>query len=222
MPRASAMPALCLVAQSRPGDAWRDRMLRVLEAASPATLVLTGASNLHAFDIAATRALVEMAQTQGIAALIADSIDVSRDVAADGVHLSWRPEIEDAYEAARNALGPDAIVGADAGVSRHDAMAIGEAGADYVAFGRNGHAHGDDASIDDIIETQRTLVTWWSEIFVVPVVAFDAASPADVEDLAQSGAEFVAVRLPDEASTESDLAWASALRAALARPVRAA
>ncbi|HIE71875.1 MAG TPA: hypothetical protein EYP98_17775, partial [Planctomycetes bacterium] len=50
----------------------------------------------------------------------------------DGVHLT---DGSRSVRVARKELGPDAIVGAFCGTSRHDGMVAGEAGADYVALG---------------------------------------------------------------------------------------
>jgi thiamine-phosphate pyrophosphorylase len=159
-----------------------------------------------------------MAQQRKVAALVADDVPAARATGADGVHLSWRPEIEEAYEAARGALGPEAIVGADAGRSRHDAMTLGETGADYVAFGPTAEADGPD----EADKTRHELVTWWSEVFVVPVVAFDVGTAGEARNLIASGADFVAVRLPRASETGNDAAWASDLVAALSAPVSTA
>lgn len=212
--RTTSGSGLCLVAPAATGGDGRARIEAALDATKAVTLVLTAPPE-GSLDPAAARPLVEMAQRKGVAALIADDVAAARATGADGVHLSWRPEIEDAYEAARTALGPEAVVGADAGSSRHDAMMLGEAGADYVAFGRMSEGLGPDAAR----ETQRELVAWWAEVFVVPVIAFDAGDADDARDLIRHGADFVAVRLPDAGD---DAAWASALVAALAAPADAA
>lgn len=202
---------LCLIATAEGGADARTRIGSALDATQAVTLILT-APDGAAVDPAAARPLVEMAHRRGIAALLANDTETARAVGADGVHIAWRPEIEDACRAARAALGRDAIVGADAGASRHDAMTLGDAGADYVAFARLSDSLGPDAAR----AAQRELVAWWSELFVVPVVAFDPETPADVGELVRSGADFVAVRLPRSASEPGgDAAWAAALAAAL-------
>lgn len=217
MTKTSTDPGLCLVATAEGGTEHLSRIARALDATHAATLILA-APGADKIDPAVARAIVETAQQKKIAALIADDVHAVRATGADGVHLSWRPEIEDAYEAARAALGPDAIVGADAGDSRHDAMTLGEAGADYVAFGRMSDAYGPDAARD----TQRELVEWWAEVFVVPVVAFDVETADDARELVARGADFVAVRLPDRTEADKDAAWASALVAALGASANAA
>lgn len=218
MSGAPSPPGLCLVAQAGTGSDRLSYIEAALEATEPVTLILT-APESGAFDPAATRLLIEMAQRRKVAALLADDVATARALRADGVHLSWRPEIADAYEAARAALGPDAIVGADAGTSRHDAMTLGEATADYVAFGRMSDAYEDP---DEARDEQRDLVSWWADIFVVPVIAFDAETPDDVRDFVRRRVDFIAVRLPDALPAEKIAAWASALVAALRTPANAA
>lgn len=204
---------LCLVAEARDDPGWHELVAAVLDAARAATLVVTAPEGA-ALASAAARPLVELAQRKKIAALIVDDPAAARETGADGVHLTPRPDIADACRAARAALGTQAIVGADAGASRHDAMLLGEAGADYVAFGRLPR----DAD-SETAHTQRELVAWWAEIFVVPVVAFGIETPEEAAALARAGADFVAVRMPRDGSAES---WAAAMAAALAAPADAA
>ena len=49
---------------------------------------------------------------------------------------------------ARSILGPGGIVGVDPGISRHDAMTLAEAGADYIAFGAPIHLKDRDKARD--------------------------------------------------------------------------
>lgn len=210
MTEAQWEPRLCLIATAQGDVDWHARVAAALEATNAATLILT-APQAGRIDANAARPLVESTQRKDIAVLIADDVEIASAVGADGVHLSWRPEIDGAYEAARRTLGPNAIVGADADASRHDAMSLGDAGADYVAFGRSPEI-GDDSGA---AEAQRDLVTWWSEVFVVPVVAFDVRTPEETADLARRGADFVAVRLPAAPPEAGDASWAAAFVAAL-------
>lgn len=139
-------------------------------------------------------------QQSGAAVLLCDAPHLARTVKADGVHLTWRPDIVAVYEEARSILGRGAIVGVDAGASRHDAMMLGEAGADYIAFAA---AAGSDQ--------QYELVAWWAEIFEIPVVAFDVTSPATAQRCAMAGAEFVAVPYDVFAVHSDDFARALAV-----------
>lgn len=209
-------PGFCLIAEAKSGADWLARVGAALDESEAGSLILTTPS-AGPIDPAVARPLVEMAQQKGIAALLANDVATARAVGADGVHLSWRPEIEDAYEAARNTLGPDAIVGADAGTSRHDAMSLGESGADYVAFGRQTDVYGADAAR----ETQQELVAWWAEMFVVPVLALDIESTEDITDLTAAGADFIAARLPSDDPDGGVKAWAAKIVAALKSPADA-
>jgi len=181
------------------------RIYLVVEAAPPAIEHLQAAT--AATDIACclivptagtpdaattARPIVTAAQRAGVAALIADDADLARTLRADGVHLRPSRQLLETYSRARQTLGREAIVGADVGVSRHDAMLLAEAGADYVAFGAPPHLK-DRARAR---ERRDALVAWWAEIFEVACVALDVEAPAEAEQLARAGADFVAVTVP--------------------------
>jgi thiamine-phosphate pyrophosphorylase len=150
-----------------------------------------------AIEAAAARPLVARAQQAGVAALLADASDLVRTLRADGVHLNPARHLLEAYAAARQTLGPDAIIGADVAISRHDAMSLAEAGADYIAFGAPSHLK-DRARAR---ERRDDLVSWWGEIFEVPCVALDVEEPTEAERLARAGANFVAVTAPGDSAT---------------------
>ena len=116
----------------------------------------------------------------GIAFLLQDDVDLALEVGADGVHLG----AAEAVGAARAALGPERILGASCGSSRHAAMVTGDAGADYIAFG--------DSARPPTVELGE-LIAWWSELFVLPCLVESAASLADCETLARAGADFIGV-----------------------------
>jgi len=140
---------------------------------------------------ASAKPLVEAAQRAGVAALLANDVDLARTVRADGVHLEPVRTLPATYAAVRHTLGPDAIVGADVGLSRHDAMSLAEAGADYIAFGAPAHL----TDRDRARQRRDDLVSWWGEIFEIACVALDVETPAEAERLARAGANFVAIRL---------------------------
>lgn len=159
----------------------------------------------------AAGAIVEAVQEAGVAALLADDAGLARALRADGVHLSPTGNLLAAYTAARQAVGPQAIVGADVGVSRHDAMSLAEAGADYIAFGAP-HRLSDRARAR---ERRDDLVTWWGEIFEIPCVVLDVDGAQEAGRLARAGADFVAVRLATGASAASAHDLVAAIGAAI-------
>ncbi|KNG95017.1 thiamine phosphate synthase [Pseudaestuariivita atlantica] len=108
-------------------------------------------------------ALREVTHARDIALVIDTHLALVGRLGLDGVHLGDGART---VRHARKELGPDAIVGAHCGASRHDGMSAGEAGADYVSFGplTPGLLDTGDAAEDE-------LFAWWSEMIEVPVVA---------------------------------------------------
>lgn len=94
----------------------------------------------------------------------------------DGIHLT---DGSRAIRALRKELGADAIVGSFCGISRHEGMSAGEAGADYVAFGPIG-----DTGLGLGTQAPRDLFEWWSEMIEVPVIAEGALTRDLVESFA--------------------------------------
>jgi thiamine-phosphate pyrophosphorylase len=90
-------------------------------------------------------------------------------------------------EEALPSLKPDRIAGVGGLTTRHDSMAAGEAGADYVLFGEP-DAHGHRPSVEAISER----LEWWAELFEPPCVGF-AESVEEVREFAVAGADFVLV-----------------------------
>jgi thiamine-phosphate pyrophosphorylase len=101
-----------------------------------------------------------------VAFLLQDDVDLALSLGADGVHLDDPAGVREA----RARLGPDRILGASCGRSRHVAMLAGEDGADYIAFGEVGRR-----PQPPLLE----LIAWWNELFVLPCLlegAFDEGS----------------------------------------------
>lgn len=127
--------------------------------------------------------LVDLVQGRGLACLIANDVRLASRLSADGVHLEADSTL---YAEARKSLGPDASIGAGCGLNRHDAMRFAEMGADYVAFGA------ENGSDIDAINQRAELIAWWSEIFVVPCVAWNVEDAEEAARCAARGADFVA------------------------------
>ena len=193
-------PQLCLVVEAAPGA--YERCAAALKAAPVATLIIAPGPD-GSIDTKEAAALIALAHARDIAALVEDNPALAKDLSADGVHLSWREDVEEAYTAARAELGPNAIIGVDAGQSRHGAMSLGESGADYIAFGLG--AAGRDPADDHRLD----LVEWWAEIFEIPVIAFDVETAEEASRLAEAGADFVAGRVPAALTPEQISVWLS-------------
>jgi thiamine-phosphate pyrophosphorylase len=127
--------------------------------------------------------LVALVQESGVACLVANDATLAARIGADGVHLAADTTL---YADARKILGAEASIGVFCGSSRHDAMLLAEAGADYVAFGPGDE--GDREAIDQRAE----LIAWWAEIFVIPCVAWNVGTAEEAARCAACGADFVA------------------------------
>ncbi len=178
--------------------------LRVLnaaiEAAPIASALLRPAAGIE-LDAQTARTLIVVPQKKAIATLVVAGPDAAAKLGADGIHMPWTPDIVREFKTLRQTAPRQPIIGADAGRSRHDAMEMGDAGADYVAFGIPPHVEDRDKAA----ERQRGLIAWWSEVFEVPCVAFDVESSDFAHQLATAGADFVCVRVTS-ADTEQDAA----------------
>jgi thiamine-phosphate pyrophosphorylase len=177
-----------------PGEGAAERLAAAIGAAEIATVLIRGIEG-RALEPAMAKPLVDQARRAGIATLVAHdgALDgaLARACGADGVHLGTTKDALAAYRNARGALGERAIVGVDPGLSRHDAMALAEAGADYVAFGAPAHLKDADKGR----ARRDELIAWWGEIFQVPCVAFDVTTAAEAESLARDRADFIALTL---------------------------
>jgi thiamine-phosphate pyrophosphorylase len=142
---------------------------------------------------------------RAIPLVIADHVRLVVPHGLDGVHLT--EATPQGVRAARAALGADRIVGAFGGTTRHRAMLLAEAGADYVALGpvRAG-------ALGDGTEAAPELFAWWDEMIEVPSVAeggLDAARDAALR------ADFLAPRLSVWNHPEGPAAGLRAWRAVL-------
>ena len=140
-----------------------DLLARVLDAHEVACLRLDLATRDEDRLLRAADALRAISEPRDVALVVTDHFRIAQRTGIDGVHLSDGPRN---IRKARADLGPDAIVGAFCGTSRHDGMTAGEMGADYAAFGPVGATTlGDGSRVD------RDLFEWWSEMIELPVVA---------------------------------------------------
>ena len=147
--------------------------------------------------VSRVKALAPVVQDSGAALLLDGHVELVARGGADGAHLTGFAAMEDALPT----LKPDRIIGAGGLATRHDSMAAGEAGADYVLFGEP-DAVGQRPSAEAIAER----LGWWAELFEPPCVGF-AASREEAYEFAAAGADFVLV---------GDFVWADPRGAAAA------
>lgn len=118
-------------------------------------------------------ALMPVAEKQGVALL---SLDEKNAQACDGIEVTNRAD----FDHARKLLGPDKIIGALCGTSRHAAMDLAEAGADYIAFHQA-----------RLMPHEEPIIGWWSSLFEVPCIAADPVGPEQLAPLLTQHPDFI-------------------------------
>ncbi|WP_226015607.1 thiamine phosphate synthase [Novosphingobium sp. FKTRR1] len=165
---------------------FSDRLARALDAAQVAAFQF----RVKGIDDHAAAKLAEPLQRicadRDVAFIVNDSIGLAKRLGADGVHLG---QGDGAVAEAREQLGRDAQIGVTCQDSRHRAMAAGEEGADYVAFG----AFFPSATKETEHRAELELLSWWSAVFELPCVAIGGITPANCAPLISAGADFLAV-----------------------------
>lgn len=130
--------------------------------------------------------LQDICARHDVAFIVNDSISLAKRLGADGVHLGQDDgEVADA----RQRLGKEAQIGVACKDSRHLAMEAGEAGADYVSFG----AFYPSTTKVTTHQADVDLLSWWSGLFEIPVVAIGGITPVNCAPLIAAGADFLAV-----------------------------
>jgi thiamine-phosphate pyrophosphorylase len=153
-------------------------------------------------------ALRPVAQSRGVAFLLNDRADLVRETGCDGAHVGQ--EDMPAREA-RRLMGADATLGVTCKGSRDLAMAAGEDGADYVAFGA--FFPSGTKEVSRFIEPD--ILAWWSELMELPCCAIGGITAANCAPLVQAGADFLAVVGAVWGHPDGPAAGALALNAAI-------
>jgi thiamine-phosphate pyrophosphorylase len=130
--------------------------------------------------------LHRICEARQVAFIVNDDMALAKRLGADGVHLG---QSDGDPREARALLGPAAQVGVTCHDSRHLAMAAGEAGADYVAFG----AFFPTATKATAYRPDPAILSWWSRLFEIPSVAIGGITPENGRVLVKAGADFLAV-----------------------------
>jgi thiamine-phosphate pyrophosphorylase len=128
------------------------------------------------------RDLAPLVQQAGAAALVEGDAQLAARAGADGAHMVGTGEI---LEGALESLKPERIVGVGGLADKDQAMEAGELDVDYLMFG---DLEPGGESAESVLER----ASWWAEIFNVPCIGV-AHELTEVEALAKSGAEFVAL-----------------------------
>jgi len=133
--------------------------------------------------ISRVKALAPIIQDQGAALLLEGHAELVARGGADGAHLTGIAALQESLPS----LKPGRIAGIGGLTTRHDSMAAGEAGADYVLFGEP-DAGGERPSVEAIAERLQ----WWDQLFEPPCVGY-AVSREEAYEFVVAGADFIQV-----------------------------
>ncbi|MEL6481522.1 MAG: thiamine phosphate synthase [Pseudomonadota bacterium] len=199
-------PRLYLVT---PRNASPEALVPGLEAALGLGLVACLRLDLDAADddawTQAVNLLMPACHAADVPLIVTDRPALVEPLGLDGVHLA---RSDASVKKLRAKLGTDRIIGASGGSSRHRAMTLAEAGADYVTLGpvSDGGAPVEGKADDALFQ-------WWAEMIETPVVAEGGVDLAAARRLAET-TDFIvpdpALVWPDPAKTLP--AFAEALR----------
>ncbi len=177
---------LYLVTPVTAGPGFADTLARALDGGDVAAVQLRLKEAGDDQWRRAIDALRPVTQSRGVAFLVNDRADLAASTGADGAHVG---QTDLAAAEARRLLGPGLTLGITCHDSRDLAMAAGEAGADYVAFGAFFPTRTKLAPT----QADPELLAWWSELMELPCVAIGGITPENCASLVQVGADFLAV-----------------------------
>ena len=205
MPAAEAGCHLYLISPQDVSGAFPDRLERALAeggAANPVAAFQFRVKDVDQHEAARLAApLQEICAAHEVTFIVNDSVALAKRLGADGVHLG---QGDGDVREAREALGREAQIGVTCHDSRHLAMAAGEAGADYVAFG----AFYETLTKATEHRPEPEILEWWQQLFELPCVAIGGITPENAAPLVEAGADFLAV---------SSAVWSADEAAAVAR-----
>jgi len=153
-----------------------------------------------------------VAQSRDVAFLLNDRADLVWETGCDGAHVG---QDDMPAREARAAMGADLTLGVSCLDSRDLAMAAGDDGADYVAFG----AFYPSTTKEVTRMAEPELLSWWSELMELPCCAIGGITAANCAPLVQAGADFLAVVSAVWDHPEGPAAGVRALNAAIAAAV---
>lgn len=131
--------------------------------------------------------LVPIVQEAGAAALLAGDSRAASRAKADGLHVIGGAEA--LSEAVEN-FTPRLIVGGGNADDRHKALEQGESNPDYIFFGK---LEGDIKP--EAHPKNMALGEWWASMIEIPAIVMGGSDVASVIPVAETGVEFVALRL---------------------------
>lgn len=182
---AADVPKRCRLILIVPPETSSDDVEAALSGGDVASVILPqyGDDDRSFQDRAA--AVGRITQDAGAAFIVAGDSRVAGRVGADGIHVEVKPsELSEIVEKAAGRM----IVGCGGMKTRHDALEAGEAGPDYLFFGKFGYDTKPQAHPRNL-----ALGQWWAEMVEIPGIVMAGSDLQSVVDVAETNADFVAV-----------------------------
>jgi thiamine-phosphate pyrophosphorylase len=175
-----------ILPQAEDGELLARKLEEALAGGDVATVIVPQHDlNDQQFQSFAER-VVPMVQDAGGAVLIAGDSRIAGRAKADGLHMHGsRADLQEAIEK----FTPKMIVGAGGAAERHTALEVGELQPDYIFFGK----------LDGDIKPEPhpknlALGEWWASMVEIPCIVMGGNDVSSVAAVAETGAEFVALR----------------------------
>jgi len=132
------------------------------------------------------RSLAELCHAHGATFIVNDDVELAFESQADGVHLG---RDDGDIATARVSLGPRALIGVSCYDSLERAVAVAQAGADYVAFG----SFYPSQTKPEAVRAPITLLAEARNRLGIPVCAIGGITPDNGATLVAAGADMLAV-----------------------------
>lgn len=178
-------PDRCRIVLIAPPQAEPERIVAAFAGGDAASLILP-AWGLD--DDAFQRRVEKIApqvQAHGVAVMVAGEARIAMRAGADGLHVeAGGQELEEIVSRHQAKL----MIGAGGAATRDEALELGEARPDYLFFGRPGY----DTKPQPHPKNLR-LGRWWAEMIQIPCIVLAGSDLASIEEVAGTGAEFVAL-----------------------------
>jgi thiamine-phosphate pyrophosphorylase len=165
--------------------AFSDQLAAALDAGDVAAVQLRLKDQPDDVLKRAIDAVRPVVQSRGVALIMNDRPDLAVALGCDGAHVGQE---DTPAKEARKILG-ELTMGVTCHDSRDLAMAAGEDGADYVAFG----AFFPTSSKEAKTRADPEILRWWSDLMEPPCVAIGGITAANCAPLVEAGANFLAV-----------------------------
>ncbi|RWB69323.1 MAG: thiamine phosphate synthase [Mesorhizobium sp.] len=178
-------PNRCRIVLIAPPLVPAEHICAAFEGGDIASLILPDNGMDDASFQAFAERIVPIAQSAGIAVIIAGDSRIAGRIHADGIHVEAKPrELGETIER----LAGKMMVGAGGAKTRDEALELGEERPDYMFFGRFGYDNKPEPHHRNL-----ALGEWWAEMISIPCIVMGGSELASVETVAATGAEFVAL-----------------------------